>query len=403
MSLQKGIVEEITDKYSIKVRVPKYDKLATDPYGVKTRDLADAIMCTLPGMSIAYSVGDIVLVDFENDELNNPVVLGLLYRDTTTDAVLKLEETDKKIDAINEQLDKLSSNGMYTHIKYSNDGGKTFTSLFEYMELGTVEKNLEVYFCERNIAIDDLSSTVTWSVIDNNNNELADSLTIKTILSTTELESFDDVLKTSEELAETIDTSTSSVSDDYVVLEGRTNQIPANFNGQDHLYLSFLILKTIDLSDKDTYHTVLATDKNELGTTYGDYMGICIDSNVDAPLDPSSYSWSSIVDRNKQIVNDLDDELRPRVEANEEALYGYNKTTGSEISTSGLGILNAISIATDSIILGTNKKNVYMGSSMKTYFDTNTDTLVEDKIQSGHFIRYITKSGSLRLIYRSDE
>ena len=83
--IQKGIVEQVIDKYTYKVRIPRYDKIASDPSATKTQDLPTAIVCGYPGTEVVFSKGNIVLVDYENDELNQPVILGLLYNDSSSE------------------------------------------------------------------------------------------------------------------------------------------------------------------------------------------------------------------------------------------------------------------------------------------------------------------------------
>ena len=78
--LQKAIIEKKIDKYLMKVRIPVYNKIKSDPTATPTEDLYNAIIQTLPGCSPVYQEGDLVLVEFENDNIANPVIIGLLYR-----------------------------------------------------------------------------------------------------------------------------------------------------------------------------------------------------------------------------------------------------------------------------------------------------------------------------------
>lgn len=79
--IQKAIIEELLyDGYQARIRIPRYNKIASSPTATDVQDLAIAIICTLPGVHPAYQIGDIVLVAFENERINQPVILGLLYR-----------------------------------------------------------------------------------------------------------------------------------------------------------------------------------------------------------------------------------------------------------------------------------------------------------------------------------
>ena len=79
--LQKAIIEQKIDKYSMKVRIPVYNKIKSDPTATPTEELYTAIIQTLPGCSPVYQEGDLVIVDFENGNLAYPVIIGLLYRE----------------------------------------------------------------------------------------------------------------------------------------------------------------------------------------------------------------------------------------------------------------------------------------------------------------------------------
>ena len=179
--IQKGIIESIISQYEYKVRIPRYDKLVTTPGGVPTEDLASAIVCSVPGTKVAFAENDIVLVDFENNELNKPVILGLLYRENNGEAsqfnVISSSENITKIEKI---LNELQANQLYTHIKYSNDNGITFTSLYEYSDINTFSTGQSIYRAINDIVIDPNSTVIYWSVLDSNNIDITSNLTILT-------------------------------------------------------------------------------------------------------------------------------------------------------------------------------------------------------------------------------
>lgn len=80
--IQKAIIEEIIQGgYQARVRIPRYNKAASSPTATDTGDLAIATICTFPGVHPSYQLGDIVFVGFENENINQPVILGLLYRE----------------------------------------------------------------------------------------------------------------------------------------------------------------------------------------------------------------------------------------------------------------------------------------------------------------------------------
>ena len=89
--LTKGIIESISsDGFSAKVRIPTIHRIANDPLGVSTADLDDATILSVPGLMPVYMIGDVVFVQFENDEIGSPVICGLLERSAVTASSGKL-------------------------------------------------------------------------------------------------------------------------------------------------------------------------------------------------------------------------------------------------------------------------------------------------------------------------
>lgn len=80
--IHRAIIEKIEDNFTARIRIPWLDKSADNPIGTKTQDLSIAKILTLPGMTCSYQEGDLVLVGFENDEVDLPIILGLLQSAT---------------------------------------------------------------------------------------------------------------------------------------------------------------------------------------------------------------------------------------------------------------------------------------------------------------------------------
>lgn len=76
--ITRGIIRVVVDDYSYKVYMPNYTSNMLD------KDLPVARVCALPGYTPYYQVGDVVYISFENDELDDPVVVGLLLGTSST-------------------------------------------------------------------------------------------------------------------------------------------------------------------------------------------------------------------------------------------------------------------------------------------------------------------------------
>lgn len=82
--ITRGIVEEVVNKYQVRVRIPIYHKSATAPFATPTRELNEGAICTVPNCHPNYRVGDIVLLGFEEEDIGKPVIIGMLYSEVST-------------------------------------------------------------------------------------------------------------------------------------------------------------------------------------------------------------------------------------------------------------------------------------------------------------------------------
>lgn len=72
--LVKGQIIRINkDTNTIDVRLPVFET------SINQKIIVPATICYQPGNLNEYSVNDVVFVDFENMELNKPVIIGKLY------------------------------------------------------------------------------------------------------------------------------------------------------------------------------------------------------------------------------------------------------------------------------------------------------------------------------------
>ena len=77
--VEKAIVEEIIDNYNIRVRVPRYNLSSSSPHATPFSELPIAGICTLPGCNPVFKIGDIVIISYEGDEIDKPIIIGQLY------------------------------------------------------------------------------------------------------------------------------------------------------------------------------------------------------------------------------------------------------------------------------------------------------------------------------------
>lgn len=82
--ITKAIVEDVIDRYNIKIRIPSLDRTPRSSVRTLSDNLDVAIICTLPHFDLNIQRGDIVIVAWEETE-EEPIILGYLYRSKMTD------------------------------------------------------------------------------------------------------------------------------------------------------------------------------------------------------------------------------------------------------------------------------------------------------------------------------
>lgn len=73
--ITKGIVRQILDKDHVRVSVPALGQLEDNP-NFNLEKLPVAQLCSIPGITASYRLGDVVYVELEDDDLFRPVILG---------------------------------------------------------------------------------------------------------------------------------------------------------------------------------------------------------------------------------------------------------------------------------------------------------------------------------------
>lgn len=116
--LMKAIIESNNIDNQYKIRIPKYHKLRGVAEASSYDQLPFASVCYLPGIFPNYAIGDIVYIDFENDDLSYPVILGKLLSDNNISDVSVSDITSR---SLNVQVDTtLSENTKIGQVEYDD-------------------------------------------------------------------------------------------------------------------------------------------------------------------------------------------------------------------------------------------------------------------------------------------
>lgn len=124
----KAFIESIENNgYLYRVRIPVYHKIQNTPGATPFESLPLAPVCTMPGIKPFYQLGDVVWVDFENNEIGNPVIIGLLHREQETESTIDINCNNLTANAET----RLSSN---TTVGETSKSLETLTQLSKYTD-----------------------------------------------------------------------------------------------------------------------------------------------------------------------------------------------------------------------------------------------------------------------------
>ena len=93
----KAIVEAVIDTYSYRVRIPVINRSSDASFHTPTDELYTATVCVVNGCIPHIQVGDVVYVTFEDNDLSRPIILGYLYRDSSSDVSCDFIVDDIKV------------------------------------------------------------------------------------------------------------------------------------------------------------------------------------------------------------------------------------------------------------------------------------------------------------------
>lgn len=103
----KGIIEKVNTPYEVKVNIPFLNTVQ------------NAIICTLPQCNFIPNVGDIVIVSFEDYDINKPIIIGCLFKESGNLSLIDLDVQSLTTKSITKLSDMTSIGDItYDELKY---------------------------------------------------------------------------------------------------------------------------------------------------------------------------------------------------------------------------------------------------------------------------------------------
>ena len=112
----KGYVSSIINKYKVTIRCPIYDKLKTTSISAESNEFS---ICVPSGISAGIKEGDTVFVGFENNDMNNGVVLGYLSQNDKQESYISIKALSVNVNNL-VKLPKQTTIGEITWFDLSN-------------------------------------------------------------------------------------------------------------------------------------------------------------------------------------------------------------------------------------------------------------------------------------------
>ena len=95
----KAIIQEIISNYKVRVRVPTFHRGEESIGATPSLDTPTATICIPPSIYPSLRKNDIVWVDFEDDNVDKPVVMGILYSSSCYNTKSDVKGTNLEVDS----------------------------------------------------------------------------------------------------------------------------------------------------------------------------------------------------------------------------------------------------------------------------------------------------------------
>jgi len=132
----KGIIKELPkDNNRYLVRIPPLEDNTTAEF------ILPALLCNQPGEYGNYKVGDVVFIEFENNKLDTPVILGKLYTGVPEEGlgyfkIDRLEVTGNLVMPDNTKLGGYSAEDFFNLYQRAENTLEKLDGAIFYKELG---------------------------------------------------------------------------------------------------------------------------------------------------------------------------------------------------------------------------------------------------------------------------
>lgn len=119
--MTRAFIEGKVDDFHYRVRIPILNKLDSSVGATPTKELAIATIATPPGISPKFKNGDLVFIEYEEQDTSKPVIVGRMFN-TLTSSIVSDAQFDSVQVSVNAHLpnDSTVGNNNSQNLKYLN-------------------------------------------------------------------------------------------------------------------------------------------------------------------------------------------------------------------------------------------------------------------------------------------
>lgn len=119
--MTRAFIEGKVDDFHYRVRIPILNKLNSSVGATPTKELAIATIATPPGISPKFKNGDLVFIEYEEQDTSKPVIVGRMFNTLTSSIVSDAQFDSVKV-SVNAKLpnDSTVGNNNSQNLKYLN-------------------------------------------------------------------------------------------------------------------------------------------------------------------------------------------------------------------------------------------------------------------------------------------
>ena len=158
--MTRAFIEGKVDDFHYRVRIPILNKLNSSVGATPTKELAIATIATPPGISPKFKNGDLVFIEYEEQDTSKPVIVGRMFN-TLTSSIVSDAQFDSVQVSVNAKLPTDSSvgNNNSQNLKYLN--GLSTNVQTNLDTLNVDNKNNKDSVRNLNVSVIEIQNTVT--------------------------------------------------------------------------------------------------------------------------------------------------------------------------------------------------------------------------------------------------